>query len=113
MCTCGFLRRLLCVLGSDRVLLVSGLHHADRYVLVGSRHSSWYEGAAADWSGGAAVVTQIIASMTAQTRAGWQPDRTTVFCSWGEAALGNIGSYEWGEVMFDLVVGEYGTNVRL
>ena len=73
---------------------------------VGSRHSSWYEGAVADWSGGAAVMIQIIASLTAQTRAGWQPDRTTIFCSWGGSALGNIGSYEWGEVMFNLVVGD-------
>uniref|UniRef100_A0A671PPB9 N-acetylated alpha-linked acidic dipeptidase like 2 n=1 Tax=Sinocyclocheilus anshuiensis TaxID=1608454 RepID=A0A671PPB9_9TELE len=69
----------------------------DRYVLVGSRHGSWYEGALADWGNGSAVMTQIIASMTAQTRAGWQPDRTIVFCSWGGTSLGNIGSFEWGK----------------
>uniref|UniRef100_A0A672SSL1 N-acetylated alpha-linked acidic dipeptidase like 2 n=1 Tax=Sinocyclocheilus grahami TaxID=75366 RepID=A0A672SSL1_SINGR len=69
----------------------------DRYVLVGSRHGSWYEGALADWGKGSAVMSQIIASMTAQTRAGWQPDRTNVFCSWGGTSLGNIGSFEWGK----------------
>lgn len=73
----------------------------DRYVLVGSRHGSWYEGALADWGNGFAVMTQIIASMTAQTRAGWLPDRTIVFCSWGGTSLGNIGSYEWGKVIFE------------
>lgn len=73
----------------------------DRYVLVGSRHGSWYEGALADWGKGSAVMTQIIASMTAQTRAGWQPDRTIVFCSWGVTSLGNIGSFEWGKVIFE------------
>ncbi|CAM4732450.1 unnamed protein product [Leuciscus chuanchicus] len=69
----------------------------DRYVLVGSRHGSWYEGGLADWGNGSAVMAQIIASMTAQTRGGWLPDRTIVFCSWGGTSLGNIGSYEWGK----------------
>lgn len=73
---------------------------ADRYVLVGARHSSWYSGTLADWSGGEAVISQIIASLTAQTRALWQPDRTIVFCSLGGSALGNIGSFEWGEVKY-------------
>lgn len=66
--------------------------------MVGAHHSSWYEGALADWSGGAAVITQIIASITAQTRELWHPDRTIVFSSLGGFALGNIGSFEWGEV---------------
>ncbi|TSM94602.1 Inactive N-acetylated-alpha-linked acidic dipeptidase-like protein 2 [Bagarius yarrelli] len=74
-----------------------GKINPDRYVLVGARHSSWYEGGLADWSGGAAVISQIIASVTAHTRAHWQPDRTIVFCSMGGSALGNIGSFEWGE----------------
>ncbi|TRZ03445.1 hypothetical protein DNTS_026773, partial [Danionella cerebrum] len=68
----------------------------DRYVLVGSRHGSWHEGAVGDWGNGSAVITQIIAFMTAQIRAGWQPDRTILFCSWGGSSLGNIGSFEWG-----------------
>uniref|UniRef100_A0A8C2BRD0 N-acetylated alpha-linked acidic dipeptidase like 2 n=1 Tax=Cyprinus carpio TaxID=7962 RepID=A0A8C2BRD0_CYPCA len=76
---------------------LKGKTNPDRYVLVGSRHGSWYKGALADWGKGSAVMTQIIASMTAQTRAGWQPDRTIVFCSWGGTSLGNIGSFEWGK----------------
>uniref|UniRef100_A0A667ZUT3 N-acetylated alpha-linked acidic dipeptidase like 2 n=1 Tax=Myripristis murdjan TaxID=586833 RepID=A0A667ZUT3_9TELE len=64
---------------------------SDRYVLVGSRHDS-------DQGGGAsAIMTQLIATVTEQAKRGWVPDRTTVFCSWGGSALGNIGSYEWGE----------------
>lgn len=64
----------------------------DRYVLVGSRHDS-------DQGGGAsAIMNQLIAALTEQTKRGWVPDRTTVFCSWGGSALGNIGSYEWGKV---------------
>lgn len=64
----------------------------DRYVLVGSHHDN-------DRGGGAlAVMNQLIAALTEQTKRGWVPDRTTVFCSWGGTALGNIGSYEWGKV---------------
>uniref|UniRef100_A0A3B4ZX47 N-acetylated alpha-linked acidic dipeptidase like 2 n=1 Tax=Stegastes partitus TaxID=144197 RepID=A0A3B4ZX47_9TELE len=64
---------------------------SDRYVLVGSRHDS-------DQGGGtSAIMNQLIAALTEQTKRGWVPDRTTVFCSWGGSALGNIGSYEWGK----------------
>ncbi|XP_071370155.1 inactive N-acetylated-alpha-linked acidic dipeptidase-like protein 2, partial [Centroberyx affinis] len=70
---------------------LKGRRNPDRYVLVGSRHDS-------DQGGGAsAIMTQLIATVTEQTKRGWVPDRTTVFCSWGGSALGNIGSYEWGE----------------
>uniref|UniRef100_A0A3Q3KZE7 N-acetylated alpha-linked acidic dipeptidase like 2 n=1 Tax=Labrus bergylta TaxID=56723 RepID=A0A3Q3KZE7_9LABR len=63
----------------------------DRYVLVGSRHDS-------DQGGGAsAIMNQLIAVLTDQSKRGWVPDRTTVFCSWGGSALGNIGSFEWGK----------------
>lgn len=65
---------------------------SDRYVLVGSRHDS-------DRGGGtSAIMNQLIAALTEQTKRGWVPDRTTVFCSWGGSALGNIGSHEWGKV---------------
>uniref|UniRef100_A0A8C8GK87 Inactive N-acetylated-alpha-linked acidic dipeptidase-like protein 2 n=1 Tax=Oncorhynchus tshawytscha TaxID=74940 RepID=A0A8C8GK87_ONCTS len=74
-----------------------GKTNPDRYVLVGSRHDSWHKGTAADWRGGSAMMTQIITSVTKQARRGWEPDRTTLFCSWGGSALGNIGSFEWGE----------------
>lgn len=64
----------------------------DRHVLVGSRHDN-------DRGGGAsAIMNQLIAALTEQTKHGWVPDRTAVFCSWGGTALGNIGSYEWGKV---------------
>ncbi|XP_051528111.1 inactive N-acetylated-alpha-linked acidic dipeptidase-like protein 2 [Myxocyprinus asiaticus] len=76
---------------------LKGKTNPDRYILVGSRHGSWYEGALADWGNSSAVMTQIIASMTAQTHAGWQLDRTIVFCSWWGTSLGNIGSAEWGK----------------
>ncbi|KAK3561742.1 hypothetical protein QTP86_012989 [Hemibagrus guttatus] len=90
-------RRVFNVIGYLR-----GKINPDKYVLVGARHSSWYEGGLADWSSGAAVISQIIDSLTAQTSAHWQPDRTIVFCSMGGSALGNVGSFEWGEVGCEL-----------
>ncbi|XP_056133870.1 inactive N-acetylated-alpha-linked acidic dipeptidase-like protein 2 [Lampris incognitus] len=70
---------------------LKGRRNPDRYVLVGSHHDS-------DQGGGAsAIMTQLIATVTEQTKQGWAPDRTTVFCSWGASGLGSIGSFEWGE----------------
>ncbi|CAG01591.1 unnamed protein product, partial [Tetraodon nigroviridis] len=63
----------------------------DRYVLVGSHHDDNNRG------GALAIMNQLIAALTEQTKRGWVPNRTTVFCSWGGTALGNIGSYEWGK----------------
>ncbi|XP_016528219.1 inactive N-acetylated-alpha-linked acidic dipeptidase-like protein 2 [Poecilia formosa] len=70
---------------------LKGRKNPDRHVLVGSRHDSNQGG------GTSAIMTQLIAALTEQTKQGWVPDRTTVFCSWGGTALGNIGSYEWGK----------------
>lgn len=64
----------------------------DRYVLVGSHHDNNHGG------GALAIMNQLIAALTEQTKRGWVPNRTTVFCSWGGTALGNIGSHEWGKV---------------
>ncbi|XP_075876073.1 inactive N-acetylated-alpha-linked acidic dipeptidase-like protein 2 [Nelusetta ayraudi] len=70
---------------------LKGRRNPDRHVLVGSRHDN-------DRGGGAsAIMNQLIAALTEQTKHGWVPDRTAVFCSWGGTALGNIGSYEWGK----------------
>ncbi|KAF3691342.1 Inactive N-acetylated-alpha-linked acidic dipeptidase-like protein 2 [Channa argus] len=81
-----FYRKIYNVVG-----YLKGKRNPDRYVLVGSRHDS-------DQGGGAsAIMNQLIAALTEQTKRGWVPDRTTVFCSWGGSALGNIGSYEWGK----------------
>ncbi|XP_055364304.1 inactive N-acetylated-alpha-linked acidic dipeptidase-like protein 2 isoform X2 [Betta splendens] len=70
---------------------LKGKKNPDRYVLVGSRHDSGLGCSAS------AIMNQLIAALTEQTRRGWVPDRTTVFCSWGGSVLGNIGSYEWGK----------------
>ncbi|KAK0144479.1 Inactive N-acetylated-alpha-linked acidic dipeptidase-like protein 2 [Merluccius polli] len=68
-----------------------GRRNSDRHVLLGSHHDSSQGG------GASAIMTQLIATVMEQTKRGWAPDRTTVFCSWGGSALGNIGSFQWGQ----------------
>ncbi|XP_053708516.1 inactive N-acetylated-alpha-linked acidic dipeptidase-like protein 2 isoform X1 [Synchiropus splendidus] len=71
---------------------LKGRKNPDRQVLVGSHHDN------SEGGGASAIMNQLIAALTEQTKQGWVPDRTTVFCSWGGSAVGNIGSYEWGKV---------------
>ncbi|XP_059922264.1 inactive N-acetylated-alpha-linked acidic dipeptidase-like protein 2 [Gadus macrocephalus] len=68
-----------------------GRRNSDRHVLVGSHHDSSQGG------GAPAIMTQLISTMMEQAKGGWAPDRTTVFCSWGGASLGHIGSLQWGQ----------------
>ncbi|MGH0134288.1 UNVERIFIED_CONTAM: hypothetical protein FKN15_028052 [Acipenser sinensis] len=82
---------------------LKGITNPDRYVLVGSHHDSWYDKNGGEWISGAAINTELIGSLVTQVRNGWQPDRTTVFCSWGGSAFGNIGSYEWAEEMREVL----------
>ncbi|XP_072294093.1 inactive N-acetylated-alpha-linked acidic dipeptidase-like protein 2 [Eucyclogobius newberryi] len=70
---------------------LKGKKNPDRYVLVGSHHDAQQGG------GASAILTELIAAFSDQTKKGWVPNRTTVFCSWGGSALGHIGSYEWGK----------------
>uniref|UniRef100_A0A3Q3W0J2 Uncharacterized protein n=1 Tax=Mola mola TaxID=94237 RepID=A0A3Q3W0J2_MOLML len=64
--------------------------------LKGRRNPGLYK--SSKGGGASAIMNQLIAALTEQTKRGWVPDRTTVFCSWGGTGLGNIGSYEWGKV---------------
>ncbi|XP_054840173.1 inactive N-acetylated-alpha-linked acidic dipeptidase-like protein 2 [Eublepharis macularius] len=69
----------------------------DRYVIVGSHHSSLRGHSSQQWMHGTAVMTALIQALTQKVKKGWRPDRTIIFCSWGETAFGKIGSYEWAE----------------
>ncbi|NWS94808.1 NADL2 protein, partial [Mionectes macconnelli] len=69
----------------------------DRYVIVGSHHSSLNPYGGQGWASSTAVITALIQAVTLKAKKGWRPDRSVVFCSWGGTAFGNIGSYEWAE----------------
>uniref|UniRef100_A0A8D0EFK7 N-acetylated alpha-linked acidic dipeptidase like 2 n=1 Tax=Salvator merianae TaxID=96440 RepID=A0A8D0EFK7_SALMN len=69
----------------------------DRYVIVGSHHSTLNGYSSQQWAQGTAVITAFIQALMLKVKKGWRPDRTIIFCSWGETLFGKIGSYEWAE----------------
>ncbi|XP_061493332.1 inactive N-acetylated-alpha-linked acidic dipeptidase-like protein 2 isoform X2 [Rhineura floridana] len=69
----------------------------DRYVIVGSHHSTLNGFNSQQWAHGTAVMTAFIQALMWKVKKGWRPDRTIIFCSWGETVFGKIGSYEWAE----------------
>ncbi|XP_071070720.1 inactive N-acetylated-alpha-linked acidic dipeptidase-like protein 2 isoform X2 [Dasypus novemcinctus] len=76
---------------------LKGSASPDRYIVVGSHHRSAYSYNGQEWASSTAIITTFIQALMLRVKRGWRPDRTIVFCSWGETAFGNIGSYEWGE----------------
>ncbi|KAJ6660936.1 hypothetical protein lerEdw1_016956, partial [Lerista edwardsae] len=69
----------------------------DRYVIVGGHHSSLPGYSSQQWAHGTAVMTALIQALMPKVKKGWRPERTIIFCSWGETVFGKIGSYEWAE----------------
>lgn len=72
----------------------------DRYIIIGSSHYTLFEENNKTWASGAAIMTSIISSIISKMKSGWRPQRTIIFCSWGGAPFGNIGSYKWGKVIY-------------
>ncbi|NXM26319.1 NADL2 protein, partial [Oxyruncus cristatus] len=82
---------------SNVIGYLKGAVFPDRYVIIGSHHSSLNPYGGQGWASSTAVITALIQALTLKAKRGWRPDRTVVFCSWGGTAFGNIGSYEWAE----------------
>ncbi|NWU76790.1 NADL2 protein, partial [Onychorhynchus coronatus] len=82
---------------SNVIGYLKGAVFPDRYVIIGSHHSSLIPYGGQGWASSTAVITALIQALTLKAKRGWRPDRTLVFCSWGGTAFGNIGSYEWAE----------------
>ncbi|XP_027541445.1 inactive N-acetylated-alpha-linked acidic dipeptidase-like protein 2 isoform X2 [Neopelma chrysocephalum] len=82
---------------SNVIGYLKGAVFPDRYVIVGSHHSSLNPFGGQGWASSTAVITTLIQALALKAKRGWRPDRTIVFCSWGGTAFGNIGSYEWAE----------------
>ncbi|XP_066049857.1 inactive N-acetylated-alpha-linked acidic dipeptidase-like protein 2 [Chamaea fasciata] len=82
---------------SNVIGYLKGAVFPDRYVVVGSHHSSLRGYGGQGWASSTAVVTALLQALMAKVKRGWRPDRTLLFCSWGGTALGNVGSHEWAE----------------
>ncbi|XP_071422379.1 inactive N-acetylated-alpha-linked acidic dipeptidase-like protein 2 isoform X2 [Pithys albifrons albifrons] len=82
---------------SNVIGYLKGAVFPDRYVIIGSHHSSLNTYGGQGWASSTAVITALVQALTLKVKRGWRPDRTIVFCSWGGTAFGNVGSYEWAE----------------
>ncbi|KAG8136177.1 hypothetical protein E2320_009147, partial [Naja naja] len=82
---------------SNIVGYLKGATVPDRYVIVGSHHSSLPGYSSKQWAHGTAVMTALIQALMRKVKKGWRPERTIIFCSWGGTMFGKIGSYEWAE----------------
>uniref|UniRef100_A0A670ZDM1 N-acetylated alpha-linked acidic dipeptidase like 2 n=1 Tax=Pseudonaja textilis TaxID=8673 RepID=A0A670ZDM1_PSETE len=82
---------------SNVVGYLKGATVPDRYVIVGSHHSSLPGYSSEQWAHGTAVITALIQALMRKVKKGWRPERTIIFCSWGGTMFGKIGSYEWAE----------------
>ncbi|XP_056354901.1 inactive N-acetylated-alpha-linked acidic dipeptidase-like protein 2 [Oenanthe melanoleuca] len=82
---------------SNVIGYLKGAVFPDRYIIIGSHHSSLEGYGGQGWASSTAVITALLQALVAEVQRGWRPDRTLLFCSWGGTALGNVGSYEWAE----------------
>uniref|UniRef100_H0ZKJ6 N-acetylated alpha-linked acidic dipeptidase like 2 n=1 Tax=Taeniopygia guttata TaxID=59729 RepID=H0ZKJ6_TAEGU len=82
---------------SNVIGYLKGAVFPDRYVIIGSHHSSLKGYGGQGWASSTAVITALLQALVPELKRGWRPDRTLLFCSWGGTALGNVGSYEWAE----------------
>ncbi|XP_053166090.1 inactive N-acetylated-alpha-linked acidic dipeptidase-like protein 2 isoform X3 [Hemicordylus capensis] len=82
---------------SNIIGYLKGATLPDRYVIVGSHHSSLNGYTSQQWAHGTAVMTAFIQALMLKVKRGWRPDRTIIFCSWGGTIFGKVGSYEWAE----------------
>ncbi|NXJ15092.1 NADL2 protein, partial [Odontophorus gujanensis] len=82
---------------SNVIGYLKGSVFPDRYVIIGSHHSSLNTYSGQDWASSTAIITAFIQALMLKVKRGWRTDRTIVFCSWGGTSFGNIGSYEWAE----------------
>uniref|UniRef100_A0A8C2YCY4 N-acetylated alpha-linked acidic dipeptidase like 2 n=1 Tax=Coturnix japonica TaxID=93934 RepID=A0A8C2YCY4_COTJA len=82
---------------SNVIGYLKGSVFPDRYVIIGSHHSSLNTYGGQEWASSTAIITAFIQALMLKVKRGWRTDRTIVFCSWGGTSFGNIGSYEWAE----------------
>uniref|UniRef100_A0A669R1L2 N-acetylated alpha-linked acidic dipeptidase like 2 n=2 Tax=Phasianus colchicus TaxID=9054 RepID=A0A669R1L2_PHACC len=82
---------------SNVIGYLKGSVFPDRYVIIGSHHSSLNTYGGQEWASSTAIITAFIQALMLKVKKGWRTDRTIVFCSWGGTSFGNIGSYEWAE----------------
>jgi len=80
----------------DVIAMIKGSQFPDEWVLRGNHHDAWVNGADDPISGQAAMLEEAKA-IGELMKAGWQPKRTIIYCSWDGEEPGLIGSTEFAE----------------
>jgi len=84
----------------DVIATIKGLGLPDEWVIRGNHRDAWVFGAWDPLSGHVAMMAEA-KSIGALVKAGWQPKRSIVYCSWDGEEPGLLGSTEWVETHAD------------
>jgi N-acetylated-alpha-linked acidic dipeptidase len=84
----------------DVIATIKGRELPDQWVMRGNHRDGWVFGAWDPLSGHVAMMAEA-KSIGALVKAGWQPKRTLVYCSWDGEEPGLLGSTEWAETHAD------------
>ena len=71
-----------------------GQYEPTRYIILGSHHDAWHEGAGRPGVGHS-VFMEIVRIFGKMTTNGWKPSRSLMFVSWDGEELGGLGSTSW------------------
>ncbi len=80
----------------DVIATIRGNEFPDVWVIRGTHHDAWVNGAQDPVSGQAAMLEEAKA-LGAMVKAGWKPRRTIVYCAWDAEEPALVGSTEWVE----------------
>ncbi|MBI3982821.1 MAG: M28 family peptidase [Gemmatimonadetes bacterium] len=75
---------------------IPGATYPDQWILQGSHHDAWVNGAQ-DPTSSAVALMEMARSFAELAKTGWRPQRTLVFALWDGEEWGLLGSTEWGE----------------
>ena len=73
---------------------IPGRFEPSRYIVVGSHHDSWHQGASKPGIGHS-VLMELSRILGHLHKIGWAPGRSLIFASWDGEEYGNLGSTSW------------------
>ena len=76
------------------VASIPGRYEPTRYIIIGSHHDSWHQGASKPGIGHS-VLMELVRTFGYLSRIGWQPGRSILFASWDGEEYGELGSTSW------------------
>lgn len=75
---------------------IPGATYPDQWIMQGSHHDAWVNGAQ-DPTSSAVALVEMARAFSELVKTGWRPQRTLVFALWDGEEWGLLGSTEWAE----------------